>query len=450
MRRLSSILRRGPGAARERRSRDLAGCDEDRFGRDGDPSLDDSRAVALARAEPKADRLQAMATSTLARESAPATAKAPGAGRLDHVDLLRGLVIVLMAIDHVRHVYHLSAFDPTDLAHTTAPVFLTRWITHFCAPVFVFLAGAGAFLYGSRGRTRGEVSRFLSTRGLWLVLLELTWVRFSWFFDPELTHMMLQVIWALGVSMIVLAGLVWLPLRVTVAIGIAMIALHNLLDPIAVELGGPVGVLWALIHRGGSFTFDGGWALRVRYPLVPWIGVMAAGYGFGAVLLKPREERRRVVLALGIASCVLFVALRATNLYGDPRPWSEQASAGFTVLSFLNCEKYPPSLCYLLMTLGPALVFLALTDREVPSWLAPLVTFGRVPLFFYLLHIPLIFGTALIVARVWFVGVPEQEIGFGLPGTYVAWFAIVAFLYVPCRWFAGVKQRRRDPWLSYL
>ena len=377
------------------------------------------------------------------------------------LDLLRGLVMVVMALDHVRDYFHRGAFhfDPTDLTRTTAAVFLTRLVTHFCAPVFVFLAGTGAFLYGNRGRTKAELSRFLVTRGLWLVLLEFTWVRFSWSFDPDLRQGGVQVIWALGISMILLAALVHLPLWITTSFGVLMIATHNLLDPLEAARQGPPSVWWALLHEGHRFEFGNGWGLGVRYPLVPWIGLMATGYGFGALMLWPRDERRRAVLRLGLALCTVFVVVRAINLYGDPEPWSHQPSALFTALSFVNVTKYPPSLDYLLLTLGPALVLLACMDRDFSRRWQPLVTLGRVPMFFYLLHIPLIHGLAIVCNSVVHGDVvisqtsqrnpPSGDWGFDLPIVYLAWFTIVFALYWPCRWFAELKRRRHDAWLSY-
>jgi uncharacterized membrane protein len=400
--------------------------------------------------------------------------EAPRTDRLPALDLLRGLVMVVMALDHVREYFSGATFDPTDLSQTNAALFLTRWITHFCAPVFVFLAGTGAFLYGSRGRTKGELSRFLATRGLWLVFLELTWVRFSWSFDPNLLHAGVQVIWALGISMIVLAVLVYLPLPVITLLGLVMVATHNLLDPVEALRGGPPSLLWSLLHEPHRFDFsDAAW-LRVRYPLIPWIGVMAVGHGLGSIMLLEREQRRRTVARLGLAVCALFVILRAINGYGDPQPWSPQYPGDvvgtshyltfdgpdrlLTVLSFVNCTKYPPSLDYLLMTLGPALLFLAWADREVPRLARPLVVFGRVPMFFYLLHIPLIHGVSSVMAYMRYGrSVPHDfttplpdDWGYGLPVVHLVWISVVLALYLPCKWFAGVKQRRRDPWLSYL
>ncbi len=387
--------------------------------------------------------------------------RASGRIRLDSVDLLRGIVIVIMALDHARDFFTSARFDPADLTQTTAPIFLTRWITHFCAPVFVFLAGTAAFLYQSRGRSRAEVSRFLLTRGLWLVLLELTVVRWAWMFNFNYTTELLfvQVIWEIGVSMVVLAGLVYLPLRAVAAVGIAMVVGHNLLDGIAPQSLGPWGALWTILHVQAPIQLGGGRTLLVIYPLIPWIGVMAAGYAFGTLLLRPAPERRRLLLMLGGGLTLGFLALRAANVYGDPAPWTLQESAGRTVLSFLNTTKYPPSLQFLLMTLGPAIAVLPFLERLTGPAARAVTVFGRVPLFFYVLHLYLIHALVVIVGtlagfdpqsflRVWIFN-PEGW-GYGLPVVYLVWAGVVLALYPACRWFAGVKARRRDVWLSYL
>jgi uncharacterized membrane protein len=381
--------------------------------------------------------------------------------RLDSVDLLRGLVIVIMALDHARDFFTAVRFEATDLTQTTAALFLTRWITHFCAPVFVFLAGTSAFLYQARGRSRGEVSRFLLTRGLWLVLLEWTLVRWAWMFNFNYTTEVLfvQVIWVIGVSMIVLAGLIHLPLGAVAAIGIGMIAGHNLLDGVSPESLGRWAPLWILLHAQAPIPLRGDQVLFVIYPLVPWIGVMAAGYAFGSLLLWPADERRRLLLRLGCGLTLGFLVLRAANVYGDPAPWSPQASAGRTVLSFLNTTKYPPSLLFLLMTLGPAIALLPLRERLRGPLARAVRVYGRVPLFFYVLHLALIHALAIGVAalagfdprrfrHVWMFLPPDW--GYGLPVVYLVWAAVVLALYPACRWFAGVKARRREAWLSYL
>lgn len=380
------------------------------------------------------------------------------ANRLDSVDLLRGLVMVIMALDHVRDYFNGPRFDPLDLTQTTAALFLTRWITHFCAPVFVFLAGAGAFLSVDRGKPKGELSRFLVTRGLWLVALELTVVRFAWTFHLDYARItILQVIWAIGWSMVILAGLIHLRLRLIAGFAIVMIAGHNLLDPISPEAFGGhgptsygvLGWLWIVLHVPAAPVF---------YPLIPWVGVMAAGYAFGAILRLEEAERRRTLLALGAALTAAFGLLRWIDGYGDPEYWTQQKDGLFTLLSFLNTTKYPPSLLYLLMTLGPAIAALALFERVSGPVARFLVLFGRVPLFFYVLHIYLIHLLVLAFAALqgfevrrfldlFFLFPPEW--GFSLPMVYLIWAGVVLALYPACRWFAGIKRRNRSGWLSY-
>ncbi|CAN5547520.1 DUF1624 domain-containing protein [soil metagenome] len=388
--------------------------------------------------------------------------------RLDHLDLLRGAVIVLMAIDHVRDFFshEVLSFQPTDLAQTYPALFFTRWITHFCAPVFAFLAGTGAFLSFSRGKTKADLARFLVTRGLWLVFLEETFLRFSWTFNFDLQYFDAATLWALGWSMVALSVLVFLPLRAIAAVALILIGGHNLLDGVRPEAFGVLGWLWRILHVEGPLPLGGDVTLYIAYPLLPWIGVMAAGYAFGALMKKPREERRQNVLWIGLAATAMFLILRAGNFYGDPQPWSVQKNTVFTILSFLNCQKYPPSLLYLLMTLGPALVVLAFLDRErLARATQPIIVFGRVPLFFYLLHFPLIHLLALVYsfakygAAPWLFAGPAAwndelrvypaDFGFGLPGVYAVWILVVLMLYPACVWFSRVKQRRRDAWLSY-
>lgn len=384
--------------------------------------------------------------------------------RLDSVDLLRGIVMVVMALDHVRDFFHHDAlfFDPTDLTKTNAALFLTRWVTHFCAPVFVFLAGTGAFLSTRRGKTKGELSRFLLTRGLWLVLLELTVVRLGWTFNLNYSFNVGQVIWAIGWSMIVLSVLIYLPLWAITAFGVAMIAVHNAFDPVKAQSLGALSGVWATLHSGDLTESYGGIRFLPMYPLIPWIGVMAAGYGFGQVFTIERERRKRVLLYLGFGLTLAFVLIRATNLYGDPRPWSVQNNALFTFFSFINCQKYPPSLLYLLMTLGPAIASLAFFERVnlKPSRLAqPFIVFGRVPLFYYVVHLFVIHGLAVLFAFIKYGpalqqafqnGRPPEDYGYGLPVVYLIWIGVVVALYPLCRWFANLKRRRRDAWLSYL
>jgi len=327
------------------------------------------------------------------------------------------------------------------------------------------LAGTGAFLSTTRGKTQSELSWFLLTRGLWLVVLELTWVRcFGWLFNFDYHFAMGIVIWAIGWSMVALAGLVFLPVGWITTFGVLMIATHNLFDDVKPESLGTYGWLWKILHSGGIIVPSAGYRFAAGYPLIPWIGVMAAGYGLGSLLLRERSERRRWLYLLGGLLTALFVLLRGINVYGDPDPWLPQKNAAFTLFSFLNCHKYPPSLLYLLMTLGPALLALAVLDGGTPRLLKPVMVFGRVPLLYYLLHIPLIHGLAVLLAYVsygranWLFANPSADgpslmpIGFGcsLPVVYLIWAGIVVVLYPVCSWFAEVKRRRREAWLSYL
>src|SRR5262249_40431466 len=288
-------------------------------------------------------------------------AETSGSARVQAVDALRGAIVIIMALDHVRDFIHISAmsFSPTDLTRTTAGLFFTRWITHFCAPVFAFTAGIGAFFWYYHGRTLPQLSRFLVTRGLWLMFLELTWLRFILLFQWKWNGaiFILTVFWMLGLSMVVLAALLHLPPKILVPLSLAVIATHNLLDPVRPDRFGQLAPLFDILHQQAVFPFHGA-LFVVAYPLVPWFAVMAAGFSFGTVFLWDPERRRSFVIRLGLGLTVLFVALRAWNHYGDAVKWSHQPTLLFTALSFLNTSKYPPSLLFLLMTLGPALLVL--------------------------------------------------------------------------------------------
>ncbi|MBK8726738.1 MAG: DUF1624 domain-containing protein [Holophagaceae bacterium] len=394
--------------------------------------------------------------------------------RLDAIDLLRGLVMVIMLLDHTRDFVHAQAFqfDPLDLAKTTPALFATRWITHFCAPVFVFLAGTGAWLQLQRGRPKGELSTFLLSRGLWLVFLEFTAVRIGAFWNLDYRFLgMAQVIWAIGVSMVVLAALIHLPWSAVLGFGLVLILGHNALDGIKVAAwagpGSPVPAfgarLWIILHQGGPLPVAG-WPSPVIvffYPLIPWIGVMAAGFAFGRLYGLEVGERRRWLLRLGLITTVGFVLLRATNLYGNPTPWATQKNTVFTFMSFINFEKYPPSLLYLMATLGPALLALAWFEGSGRGWLSKAcITFGRVPLFYYLLQWPTAHGISWVLHKAagkptaWLSAnldvVPPAGVGFSLGVVYASWIVGLVLLYPLCVWFAGVKARRKEWWLSYL
>ncbi|MDB4976434.1 MAG: hypothetical protein JWN48_4775 [Myxococcaceae bacterium] len=374
--------------------------------------------------------------------------------RLSSIDIARGLVIVLMVLDHTRDFVGSSSISPTDPKQTYPLLFFTRWVTHFCAPTFIFLAGTSAYLL--RQRVSGaELRRFLLSRGLWLVLLELTVVRFAWTFD--LTYhggLILQVIWAIGASMCALAGLTLLPARALLLVGVTMVAAHNLLDAISPVSFGAWAPLWNLVHVQGVTWFG-----FVVYPVVPWIGVMSLGYSAGAVYELAPERRRLRLIALGLSSSAAFLVLRSLNAYGDPQPWSVQTALWRSALSFLNVSKYPPSLDYVLMTLGPMLVVLALLERADGTLTRGLRTIGQVPLFAYVVHllivhtlaglIGLLGGRGLSLFGTLFSSYPADW-GFGLAGVYLTWLLVLALLYPACAWFALYKQTHRTWWVAYL
>ncbi len=414
-------------------------------------------------------RLRGLMAATQIHAASPAGQVVPGTVRIQSVDALRGAIMIVMALDHVRDYVSSAAmaFSPTDLTRTTAAIFFTRWITHFCAPVFAFTAGVGAFLWLGRGRTKGQLSRFLTSRGLWLMVLELTVLRWMVFSQAAIHGQLiiLLVLWMLGLSMIVLAGLVHLPARMLLALSILVITAHNLLDPVSPQRFGPAAWIWNILHQQGVFRVDGALVLAA-YPLIPWFALMAAGYCFGPVLRWDPARRQRFLVRLGIGLTIAFVVIRAVNRYGDPFPWATQRSALFTALSFLNCIKYPPSLDFLLMTMGPAFLLLAWLERFRFSESNPLIVFGRVPLFYYVLHLGVAhlltiflgFGRygwqSFLLLPPPSMGGPAKsfppDFGYSLWVVYVVWMAVVVMLYPVCRWYAGLKQRRRDWWLSYL
>ncbi len=389
----------------------------------------------------------------------PQPAAAVKRARIESIDVLRGVIMIIMALDHVRDFFGYPGLNPTNPATTTYPLFFTRWITHFCAPVFFMLTGTGAYL-ALRKKSKSELSRFLFTRGLWLIFLEMVVTRcLGWQFNFDYRLLMMIVLWALGWSMIVLSGLVYLPAWVVATFGVVMIATHNLLD--SIESDNP---LWSILHSPNMLVSNARHTVFVMYPLIPWIGVTAAGYALGQIYSWSSERRRRFLLPLGLGLTAAFVVLRAINIYGDPQRWSTQRSGAYTVLSFLNTTKYPPSLLYLLMTLGPAMLFLWAVDAGTPQWLRPALIVGKVPMFYYLLHIPLIHLIAIAVCYArygqihWmfesptlgqFPVTPPPEWGYSLPIIYLVWFIVVLTLYPLCRWFAALKQRRSDAWLSY-
>lgn len=389
--------------------------------------------------------------------------------RQSSIDALRGAVMIIMALDHVRDFFHVGAmsFSPTDLTRTTPILFFTRWITHFCMPVFMFAAGMGMFLF-EHSHTKGQLSRFLWTRGLWFILLELTVMQPAYNFSFSSRFMLfLLILWIFGICMIAMAALIRLPVRWLAALSVAVILFHNCLDGIDASRFGSAAWVWVLLHQPGLVRFAGR-TFRVPYTFIPWIAVMAAGYCFGRVFLLEPAARQRILLRVGLALTIGFVVIRSVNRYGEPAPWTHQKSFLFDVLSFLNCTKYPASLDFLLMTLGPALLVLAYLGRRSFKVSNPLIVFGRVPMFYFILHFYLIH--VLIVLASWLryggaaakftftpvpsMGGPQQlfpaGFGYSLWVVYAVWLLVVVSLYPVCRWFAKVKSTRRDWWLSYL
>lgn len=403
----------------------------------------------------------------------PGQAQAPETSgtRATVVDVLRGLVMVLMPLDHTREFFTSYSGNPLDPQHTTFLLYLTRWITHLCAPVFVFLAGTSIFLQQQR-KIRNRLTQHLLVRGLWLILVELTLVHLVFNFHWQWNVQILEVIWAIGASMMIMAVLIHLRLRWVLLIGACLVGGHNLLDGLAVARFGRLGWLWQLMHvpgliSGQSMTPP---ILVIAYPVLPWVGVMALGYAFGNVLAQPREKRRRWNLRAGLALLVAFGLLRWTNVYGDPVRWSSQPTWWRTGLSFMNVQKYPPSLLFLLVTLGIAALIAAgieyTEQRDAWAWVrSVLQVYGRVPFFYFLLHIALIHGLALVVSaargenwRWWVTEFPSGGVltghppgyGYGLAIVWCIWISVVVLCYPACKWYAGVKRRSRNPLLSYL
>lgn len=387
--------------------------------------------------------------------------------RVASIDLLRGTVMIIMALDHVRDYFHSGAYiyDPLDLEKTSVVLFFTRWITHFCAPVFMFLAGTSAFFIGQR-KTKAALSAFLVKRGLWLILLELTVIGFAWNFDITFNNIYFIVIWALGFSMIALAAIIHLPFKAILVLGIVLVAGHNLLDGVHVGGDGFPAFGWALLHDQRFFNWHGKNVL-VAYPVIAWIGIISLGYCFGQLYTPAfsAERRKKILLQLGIGALIVFALVRFSNTYGDSAHWASQSRPFYTFLSFIKVTKYPPSLLYALMTLGPAILFLAFTEQANNAVSRVISVYGRVPFFYYLLHIFIIHLTTMIAAplftnfswKVWILKEPLwftetlKGYGYSLGVVYLVWAAIVIGVYPLCKWYDKYKTRHKEKWwLSYL
>ena len=382
--------------------------------------------------------------------------------RIASIDLLRGMVMIFMALDHVRDYFHYDAFffDPTDLSQTNVALFITRFLTHYCAPVFVFLAGTSAFFVGQK-RSKKELSIWLLKRGFWLILVEVTIMKFSWNFNLNYTETIFQVIWVLGASMVFLAAFIHVPKKLMIAISLIAIFGHNMLDGYMPET---YKNLWVLLHVQGPIVTSVT-TIFSAYPLIPWIFVMPLGYYLGDLYSKDAipSKRKKTLLTLGFSSIALFVMLRSFDLYGDANHWETQKTFGLSLASFFNVIKYPPSLQYLLITLGPALVFLAAAENWKGKFLDKLVVIGRVPMFFYVIHLYVIHLAALVAVLI--TGFPAETMvidlwvtmqeslrgyGFSLVWVWIIWIAIVIALYPLCSWYNTYKSNHRDKWwLSY-
>ncbi len=387
--------------------------------------------------------------------------------RIESIDVLRGLVMIIMALDHTRDYFHLGSFfvDPTNLATTTPILFFTRFVTHFCAPLFVFLAGTSAFLYG-RKKTKPELFKFLFTRGIWLIFLEIVVNNFIWTFDITYSLPVFQVIWAIGFSMVCLSFLIYLPKKIIIVIGIILVAGHNLLDGIVMQGSSFKAIVWYILHQDQFLVLGPNKMILFHYPLIPWIGLMALGYCFGILYSKGFDATRRKkwLLGLGFGSIALFFILRGINEYGDLVPWTIQKNGITTILSFFNTTKYPPSLIFLLMTIGPSLLFLYLIENVKNKVTDFFVVFGRVPLFFYFLHVLVIHIVAIIGILIFGgnwqdmiltadVFMNEKLINYGYPLyiVYLLWIGLIIFLYPFCKKYMVYKLSHKEKWwLSYL
>ena len=384
--------------------------------------------------------------------------------RIQSIDLLKGLVMVVMALDHVRDYFHYSAFffDATDPTQTTWAIFFTRFITHFCAPAFSFLAGISAFMIGKR-KSPAELSSFLFKRGLWLVFVEVVIISFGWKFDIQFSHIGLQTIWSLGISMIVLAGLIHLPKKIILVFSLVIIFGHNLLDNIHFD----GSYLWAMVHERQKFEFAEGHTVVFAYSLLPWIAVMSLGYCLGSLYEGTFDQvkRKKIFNSLGMVSFALFFILIAFNTYGDPVRWTNYETTSKTLMSIFNISKYPPSLLYLLITLGGTFLFLANTEKLKGKVVNFFCVFGRVPFFYYIIHIYLIhllavfaaafsgFGWKIMIAMPAFITRVEalKGYGFNLITVYAVWIGIILLLYPLCKKFDNYKQNHKEKWwLSYL
>lgn len=380
--------------------------------------------------------------------------------RISSVDILRGLVMIIMALDHTRDFLHYN-IDPTNLQTTTPVLFFTRWITHFCAPVFVFLSGTSAFLSG-RKKTKKQLSFFLLKRGIWLIVIELTVFNLFLTFDITFGFLAIEVLSVIGLSMIILAGVIYLPLRTIFILGLVIVYGHNLLDAFDYIKPTETPLWWGFLHQQSFFPYDHNRLFAILYPLLPWPGVMMLGYCLGSLYKKEFDAKRRqkILLSTGILITLFFIILRFSNIYGDPSEWHRQKTFVFTILSFLNTTKYPASLLFLSMTLGPAIILLSLFDRSKGKWSNVVSVYGRVPFFYFLVHFLIIHiicmilffanGHTLSEANTGFLHFKSPNDGLPLGIVYLIWIAVVVAMYPLCKRYDRLKSSHRKWWLSYL
>jgi uncharacterized membrane protein len=411
--------------------------------------------------------------STAATVSVSSPQVLTGKARIWSIDILRGIVMVIMALDHARDFFHKGGLfnDPANLANTTPVLFFTRWITHFCAPAFVFLAGTSIYI-ASKRKSKNELSMFLLTRGFWLIVLEFVVVRFSFFFNFYYDILIMQVIFAIGASMVLMAGLIRLPYSVILSLGALITVSRNIFDSgpgatpsDAAAATAPVTPLGAILFQGGFFNLTPTNSVFVIYPLIPWLGILMLGYALGKLYTDyDPATRQKLLMRIGLSAVALFIVLRLINVYGDPSPWAVQKNGMFTFMSFLNTTKYPISLLFALMTLGPALIILSLLEKVNSSILKPFHVIGQVPLFYYVLHFFILHAAALFLfmnktgksfseidlhINAGFGGLTGES-GYSLGWVYVAWLSVVLFLFPFCYWYAKYKSSHKSWWLSYL
>ncbi|MFV9550503.1 DUF1624 domain-containing protein [Algibacter sp. PT7-4] len=387
--------------------------------------------------------------------------------RIESIDILRGVVMVIMALDHVRDYFHYGSFfsDPTNLETTTPFLFFTRFITHYCAPVFIFLAGTSAYLYGSK-KTKPELFKFLLTRGIWLIILAFVVNNFLWKFDVTYSFIILQVIWAIGLCMVLLSFIIYLPFKVVLVLGFLLVSCHNLLDGIVMQGTSIKSIIWYILHQQQFVIMDGGTMVAFVYPIIPWVGVIILGYCFGSLYKTDfnTAKRKKWLLYLGLLATLLFFVIRGLNIYGDLVPWEIQTTTTKTILSFFSITKYPPSFVYILITLGPALLFLYAVENTKNKVTDFFLVFGRVPLFYYFLHVfvihilailgILIFGgnwEHMVLTKDVFVNAKLINYGYSLFVVYLVWIGVIVFLYFPSKKYMIYKANNKNKWwLSYL